>query len=253
MYFTFHSTMQSQTGQITDNRIWKPVFGSGTNPVTMLLKHLPSICLFLSMVCLSAELAVAQQGYEFGIRFEPQQFRSQTFNGFSFNQQNFRQRSTQPIQFSSIEFPSFNSSVIRKDYYEGLEEDRSTSTRGNRRVHRTSTAADLQFVFRDRSPSGSRLAGQTTLVLNTRQQLASSRGSFGTTARQIRRGKTNSNRATLLARQPFLDSSRRQIASQSLRPTYKDSSVRLGIAADRFSGPSRVTDRWRLGEGRVLR
>lgn len=58
--------------------------------------------------------AEAQQGYEFGIRFNPVNFRPVNFNGFSFQQPSYRGLNTQPIQFERITFPAFNSRSVRQ-------------------------------------------------------------------------------------------------------------------------------------------
>jgi hypothetical protein len=65
-------------------------------------------------VSLFASSASAQQGYEFGIRFQPVNFRPVNFNGFSFQQTSFRPQNTQPIPFERITFPALNSRAVRR-------------------------------------------------------------------------------------------------------------------------------------------
>jgi hypothetical protein len=67
----------------------------------------------LAAVVVTLAETEAQQGYEFGLRFDPLQFRPQSFGGFSFPRQSFRLRVDQPIQFSRINFPAFNSRSFR--------------------------------------------------------------------------------------------------------------------------------------------
>lgn len=61
-----------------------------------------------------AERAQGQQAYEFGIRFNPVNFRPVIFNRFSFRQPSFRGLNTQPIQFDRINFPALNSRTVRR-------------------------------------------------------------------------------------------------------------------------------------------
>ncbi len=52
--------------------------------------------------------AEAQQGYGFGLRFDPITFQPQTFRGFSFAGQSFQPALAPSIVFGGIRFPPFN-------------------------------------------------------------------------------------------------------------------------------------------------
>lgn len=74
---------------------------------------------FLALLVAGATLrcagAHAQQGYEFGIRFQDIRFRPQNFSGFSFRGQTFRAPRRTPIQFERINFPAFSSRAVRRN------------------------------------------------------------------------------------------------------------------------------------------
>jgi len=101
----------------------------------------------LSAVGVTFAETEAQQGYEFGLRFDPLQFRSQSFGGFSFPRQSFRLRVDQPIQFGRINFPAFSSRSLRGPGFADVPPQ----------------VAENQFSFRNRLPArvepGSSYAG----------------------------------------------------------------------------------------------
>ncbi len=87
------------------------------------MRTLGIIGLTLVWSLLAATPARAQQGYEFGIRFRPVQFKPLNFRGFSFPQQSIRPQGDQPIQFRTITFPALNSRT-----YRGRQNDASART-----------------------------------------------------------------------------------------------------------------------------
>ena len=70
--------------------------------------------MLLGLFGFGSELANAQQGYEFGIRFNPVRFQPSNFNGFSFQQPSFRPQFGQGIQFETINFPALSSRAVRQ-------------------------------------------------------------------------------------------------------------------------------------------
>ena len=79
--------------------------------------------------------AQAQQGYEFGIRFQPINFGPTNFKRFSFPGYGFRPASAQPIQFNKISFPAFNSRAVRQDFEKSRDRgrlDQSIAFQGRR-------------------------------------------------------------------------------------------------------------------------
>ena len=72
--------------------------------------------------------AEAQQGYEFGIRFNPVNFRTVNFGGFSFQQASFRPVNNQPIQFNRITFPAFSSRIVRRNANRDRDERQNSGT-----------------------------------------------------------------------------------------------------------------------------
>ncbi len=77
---------------------------------------------------LVVDKAQAQQGYEFGIRFQPINFRPTNFDRFSFSGYAFRPTSAQPIQFNRINFPAFNSRAVRQDFDRSRDRGRSNQS-----------------------------------------------------------------------------------------------------------------------------
>jgi hypothetical protein len=59
--------------------------------------------------------ALAQQGYEFGVRFRPLHFQPQNFRGFSYQGPTFRPMFGQAMQFRPVTFPPFSAPPIRLD------------------------------------------------------------------------------------------------------------------------------------------
>lgn len=114
----------------------------------------------------SLDKAQAQQTYEFGIRFPPVNFRPTNFQQFSFSGHGFRTDSMQSIQFNRINFPAFNSRVVRRDA--AKTPDRARSERS------------IVFHARDdrarHSDSGSRLVKRRETMVPT---LASRRATEG--------------------------------------------------------------------------
>ena len=104
---------------------------------------------FLTAVLGIPLVANAQQGYEFGIRFQTLQFRPQTFSGFSFQQPSFRTQVATPIQFSGIQFPAFNSRFVRRESAPGLA-SRATNTSIARRSSRENSSARKAAVSFER-------------------------------------------------------------------------------------------------------
>lgn len=60
--------------------------------------------------------AVAQTPTEFGVRFQPQNFRPINFQGFSFPPPTFAPRFGSSLQFEPITFPSLTSASVRREF-----------------------------------------------------------------------------------------------------------------------------------------
>lgn len=94
-------------------------------------RALLTACLVLAGCLFHANQALAQQPYQFGLRFRPITFQPPRFAGIPFRQPAFTFRNQPPIQFRAITFPSINAPYgPRNDNsdYDNPEEDRPQIT-----------------------------------------------------------------------------------------------------------------------------
>ncbi len=133
--------------------------------------------------------AFAQQGYEFGVRFQPLNFRPQTFGGFSFRGQTFQTVRNQPIQFRTINFPALNSPPIRLDRRDQEQQSTSAASAAADANHFSASSGRLDSSARQietASPVGatwlrpplSPAAGARRTPSSSRQLLAAQRNPF---------------------------------------------------------------------------
>lgn len=124
--------------------------------------------------------AQAQQGYGFGIRFPNINFRTAQFKRFSFQGHGFTPQSAQPIQFSNLTFPAFNSRGVRREFTNDSNETRRGEQPIVYRSRETRTARlDRRAVFARLARSSRTRPQRVNLARTTR---AGVRGTLTTAA-----------------------------------------------------------------------